>query len=145
MKTIHTLALTTLAAAMAAGSAYAQQPPATPPTAHPPVEQAQPMPQTDPMQQTETLPPTPPPTDVGQPPGMEPRGHDMDKKPSYDELNTRADDRLTRDDLAAHPRLLEKFDDIDTAGDGVISRAEYDAWMSKKKDKKDHGDGASEY
>jgi phage terminase large subunit-like protein len=104
MKTIHALALTTLATALAAGTAFAQDPP----------------------------PPAEPQTEQGQPPGMETHGHERGEKPSYDELNTRGDDRVTRADLAAHPRLLEKFDDIDAAGDGAISRAEYDAWKARK-------------
>jgi hypothetical protein len=51
---------------------------------------------------------------------------------------------VTRADLSSHPYLLEKFDDIDTDGDGTISRSEYDAWMSDK-DRKDRGDRRSEY
>lgn len=114
MKTIHTLALTTLAAAMAAGTAFAQQP-TTPPTGVPQTQQ------------------TPPQAEHGQTQaGMEARDHD---KPSYDELDARGEGRVSRADLAAHPRLLEKFDDIDTAGDGTISRAEYDAWKSQKRDR----------
>jgi uncharacterized iron-regulated membrane protein len=124
MKTIHTLALTTLAAAMAAGTAFAQQP-TTPPTGVPQTQQTPP--------QTQQ-----PHTQHGQAQaGMEARDHGSSDKPSYDELNTRGDGRVTRADLAAHPRLLEKFDDIDTAGDGTISRAEYDAWKSQKRDR-DH-------
>lgn len=103
MKTMHTLALSTLAAAMAAGTAFAQQPTTPPPAASP------------------------------QP--MEARDHD--KKPSYAEINARGDGRVTRADLSAHPRLLEKFDDIDSDGDGTISNAEYEAWKSEKKDRGD--------
>lgn len=113
MKTIHTLALTTLAAAMAAGSAFAQQP-----TTPPPAEQPQPQ-YTQPAE------------------GME-RG-DRDSKPSYQELNVRGDGRVTRDDLAGHPKLLEKFDDIDARGDGTISQDEYETWKSQKKDRDNGG------
>lgn len=117
MKTIHTLALTTLATAMAAGTAFAQQP-TTPPTDVPQTQQMQPQ------------------TQHGQPHAeMDARRHDSSDKPSYDQLDARGDGRVTRADLAAHPRLLEKFDDIDTAGDGAISRAEYDAWKSQKRDR----------
>ena len=126
MKAIHTLALTTLATAMAAGSAFAQQ--TTPPTGQTPTQQQTPMQQTPTQQQI--------PTQHGQPQQhgqtQDGRDHAMGDKPSYDELNARRDGRVTRADLAAHPRLLEKFDDIDTAGDGSISRAEYEAWKSRK-------------
>lgn len=110
MKTIHTLALTTLTTAMAAGTAFAQQP-TTPPTDVPQTQHGQPHAE------------------------MDARRHDTSDKPSYDQLDARGDGRVTRADLAAHPRLLEKFDDIDTAGDGAISRAEYDAWKSQKRDR----------
>lgn len=117
MKTIHTLALTTLAAAMAAGSAFAQQPTSPPPTSPP---------------QTQEMPPQTQPAQPRARTAMQDLDHD--KKPSYEELNVRGDGRVTRADLAGHPRLLEKFDDIDTDGDGTISRSEYDAWKSQKKD-----------
>lgn len=109
MKTIHTLALTALAAAMTAGPALAQQP-TTPPTTSP-----QPM--------------------------MESAG--QEKKPSYEEINVRGDGRVTRADLSEHPRVLEKFDDIDADGDGTISNEEWTAWKSHKDD--DRGDRKSDY
>ena len=121
MKTTRTLALTTLATAMAFGTAFAQD--TTPPTSQTPVTQ-------------------PPPTQTPMPPtqhdatgarhGAE---HGMKEKPSYAELDTRGDGRVARTDLAAHPKLQEKFADIDAGGDGTISRSEYDAWKARKKDK----------
>lgn len=110
MKTIHTLAITTLAAAMAAGTAFAQQPTTPPPASSP-----------QPMQEA----------------------RDHDKKPSYEEINVRGDGRVTRADLSAHPRVLEKFDDIDSDGDGTLSSAEWSAWKSDKKD--DRSDRGSSY
>ncbi|MGJ4728078.1 EF-hand domain-containing protein [Luteimonas sp. SDU101] len=121
MKTTRTLALTTLATAMAFGTAFAQD--TTPPTSQTPVTQ-------------------PPPTQTPMPPtrhdatgathGSE---HGMKAKPSYAELDSRGDGRVARADLAAHPKLQEKFADIDAGGDGTISRSEYDAWKARKKDK----------
>ena len=108
MKKTHTLALTTLAAAMAAGTAFAQQPTTPPPAAQP-----------DTMMQARE-----------------------DKKPSYEELNVRGDGRVTRADLSALPRILEKFDDIDSDGDGTISSAEWSAWKS---DKDDRGERRPDY
>lgn len=111
MKIIHTLALTALSTALAAGTAFAQDPqPTTPPTAEPQAAQSH-------------------------------DRHDKADKPSFDQLDTRGEGSITRADLAAHPKLLEKFDDIDTAGDGSISRAEYEAWKAQKKSR----DGGSSY
>src|SRR5690606_26111725 len=91
MKTTRTLALTTLATAMALGSAFAQD--TTPPTSQTPVTQ-------------------PPPNEAA----MRPTRHDatgathgsehgMKEKPSYAELDSRGDGRVARSDLAAHPKL----------------------------------------
>jgi len=103
MKIVHTLALTALSTALAAGTAFAQdpQPTATPEAA---------------MQSHH---------------GHD--GHHKEDKPDFDQLDARGTGSLSRADLAAHPKLLEKFDEIDTAGDGSISRAEYEAWKAQKK------------
>lgn len=127
MKSIHTLALTALAAAMAAGSAFAQQP-TTPRTTQSQLEQTQQTTRTEQQARQREQ------SQVG----ARDYGRDHDKgddKPSYGEINTRGDDRVTRADLSAHPRLLEHFDDIDGDGDGAISRSEYETWKSEKMDK----------
>lgn len=103
MKIIHTLALTALSTALAAGTAFAQDPQ-----------------------------PTAPPTGVPQAEMQSHDRHDKADKPSFDQLDTSGAGSISRADLAAHPKLLEKFDEIDTAGDGSISRAEYEAWKSQK-------------
>ena len=121
MKTTRTLALTTLATAMAFGTALAQD--TTPPTSQTPATQQPPTESTMPQTQHDA-------TRMGH--GHE---HGMKDKPNYSDLDTRGDGRVARADLAAHPKLQEKFADIDTGGDGTISRAEYDAWKAQKKDK----------
>ncbi|MDH5832805.1 hypothetical protein [Luteimonas kalidii] len=169
MKTIHTLASTTLAAAMAAGAAFAQQPTTTPPTGRPETQPnpaltqptrplTQPARPVDPPTRPVVQPtrpvdrPTRPldqparpllqpaqpqvqpsraPEQRGQPPGMAVRDYGNDRMPDYAELNARGDGSVTRNDLSAHSQLLERFDDIDTAPDGTITRAEYEAWKAK--------------
>lgn len=59
----------------------------------------------------------------------------MKAKPSYAELSSRGDGRVALSDLAAHPKLQEKFAAIDAGSDGTISRSEHDAWKARKKDK----------
>jgi hypothetical protein len=125
MKTTRTLALTTLATAMAFGTALAQD--TTPPTSQIPATQQPPTESTMPQTQRDATRTT------------HGTGHGMKEKPSYADLDTRRDGRVGRADLAAHPKLQEKFADIDTGGDGTISRAEYDAWKARKKDKAHDG------
>ncbi|WP_187471117.1 hypothetical protein [Luteimonas viscosa] len=149
MKPIHALALTTLSTAMAAATALAQQP-ANPAADPPQTQQARPLAQptrpltqpTRPLNQPTrplvqpTRPPAPynrPPGQSGQPPGMPARDAGNDRTPGYAELNARGDGNVTRADLSAHSQLRERFDEIDTARDGSISRAEYETWKSKTK------------
>jgi hypothetical protein len=121
MKTTRTLALTTLATAMAFGTAFAQD--TTPPTSQIPATQQPPTESTMPQTQADAT------------SSMHGTGHGMKEKPDYADLDTRNDGRVGRADLAAHPKLQEKFGDIDTGGDGTISRAEYHAWKARKKDR----------
>src|SRR5690606_28133050 len=114
-------ALTTLATAMAFGTALAQD--TTPPTTQPPP------PQQPPTQSTK------PPTQHPPPPTTHRREHGMKARPSKHHPQARHDERVTPGHLAEHPKLQEKFGDIDSGGDGTISRAEYDAWKARKKDK----------
>ncbi|WP_202845088.1 hypothetical protein [Luteimonas saliphila] len=151
MKTIHALALTTLAAALATATAFAQQP-ASPETDRPQTTQptrplAQPTgPLTQPTRPlTQPTRPLAQPTRPlvqaqapatrlpGQPPGMQDRDPGHDRMPGYEELNARGDGSVTRTDLSAHADLQQRFDEIDTARDGTITRAEYETWKSKTK------------
>jgi hypothetical protein len=146
MKTTRTLALTTLATAMAFGTAFAQD--TTPPTSQIPATQQPPTQQTPTTtQQTPTSQQTPtqstmPQTQRDATHTAHGREHGMQDKPTYADLDTRGDGQVARADLAAHPKLQEKFTDIDTGGDGTISRTEYDAWKAQKKDKARDGNAS---
>lgn len=60
-------------------------------------------------------------------PGKAPKAPKTGKAPAFNTLDTNADQMLSRDEIAQHPKLAKRFEQVDTNKDGQVSADEYAA------------------
>jgi EF-hand domain pair/EF hand len=58
-------------------------------------------------------------------PGKEPKAPKAGKAPAFNTLDTNADQMLSRDEVAQHPKLAKRFDQVDANKDGQVSADEF--------------------
>lgn len=58
-------------------------------------------------------------------PGKAPKPPKAGKAPAFNTLDTNADQMLSREEVAQHPKLAKRFDQVDTNKDGLVSADEF--------------------